>query len=37
VRGVVEGLNQAAVGDIAGLDATLAGVEAACASAGASL
>ena len=37
VRGVVEGLNQAAVGDIAGLDATLAGVEDTCASAGAIL
>jgi chromosome segregation ATPase len=37
VRGVVEGLNQAAVGDIAGLDATLVGVEDACASAGAIL
>jgi chromosome segregation ATPase len=34
VRGVVEGLNQAAVGDIAGLEATLAGVEDTCASAG---
>jgi chromosome segregation ATPase len=33
VRGVVEGLNQAAVGDIAGLDATLVGVEDSCASA----
>ena len=33
VRGVVEGLNQAAVGDIAGLDATLVGVEDTCASA----
>jgi chromosome segregation ATPase len=37
VRGVVEGLNQAAVGDIVGLDATLAGVEDTCASAGAIL
>jgi chromosome segregation ATPase len=37
VRGVVEGLNQAAVGDIAGLDATLVGVEDTCASAGAIL
>jgi chromosome segregation ATPase len=37
VRGVVEGLNQAAVGDIAGLDATLVGVEDTCASAGAFL
>ncbi len=37
VRGVVEGLNQAAVGDIAGLDATLAGIEDTCASAGANL
>jgi hypothetical protein len=37
VRGVVEGLNQAAVGDIAGLDASLDGVEDTCASAGAIL
>jgi uncharacterized protein (DUF3084 family) len=37
VRGVVEGLNQAAVGDVAGLDATLLGVEDTCASAGAIL
>jgi chromosome segregation ATPase len=37
VRGVVEGLNQAAVGDIVGLDATLVGVEDTCASAGAIL
>ena len=37
VRGVVEGLNQAAVGDIAGLDATLVVVEDTCASAGAVL
>jgi chromosome segregation ATPase len=37
VRGVIEGLNQAAVGDIAGLDATLVGVEDTCASAGAIL
>jgi chromosome segregation ATPase len=37
VRGVVEGLNQVAVGDIAGLDATLVGVEDTCASAGAIL
>jgi len=37
VRGVVEGLNQAAVGDIAGLDATLVDVEDTCASAGAIL
>jgi hypothetical protein len=37
VRGVVEGLNQAAVGDLAGLDATLVGVEGTCASAGAIL
>jgi chromosome segregation ATPase len=37
VRGVVKGLNQAAVGDIAGLDATLVGVEDTCASAGAIL
>ena len=37
VRGVVEGLNQAAVGDLAGLDATLAGIEDTCASAGARL
>jgi chromosome segregation ATPase len=33
VRGVVEGLNQAAVADLAGLDATLVGVEDTCASA----
>lgn len=37
VRGVVAGLNQAAVGDIAGLDATLAGIDDTCGSAGASL
>jgi hypothetical protein len=37
VRGVVEGLNQAAVGDIAGLDATLAGIEDTCESTGAIL
>jgi chromosome segregation ATPase len=37
MRGVVEGLNQVAVGDIAGLDATLVGVEDTCASAGAIL
>jgi chromosome segregation ATPase len=37
VRGVVEGLNQAAVGDIAGLDATLLDVEDTCAAAGARL
>lgn len=35
VRGVVEALNQAAVGDIVGVDASLAGVEAPCALAGA--
>jgi chromosome segregation ATPase len=37
VRGVVEGLNQAAVGDIAGVDATLAEIEGTCESAGANL
>jgi hypothetical protein len=37
VRGVVEGLNQAAVGDLDGLDATLADIEDTCASAGARL
>jgi chromosome segregation ATPase len=37
VRGVVEGLNQAAVGHVAGLDATLVGVDDTCASAGAIL
>ena len=37
VRGVVKGLNQAAVDDISGLDATLAGIEDTCAAAGANL
>jgi septal ring factor EnvC (AmiA/AmiB activator) len=37
VRGVVRGLNQAAVGDIDGLDATLADIEDTCESAGATL
>jgi chromosome segregation ATPase len=37
MRGIVEALNQAAVRDIAGLDATLAGIDDACASAGANL
>jgi chromosome segregation ATPase len=37
VRSVVEGLNQAAVGDVAGLDATLVVIEDTCASAGAIL
>ena len=37
VRGVVKGLNQAAVDDIGGLDATLAGIEDTCAGAGANL
>jgi hypothetical protein len=37
VRGVVEALNQASVGDVAGLDATLAGIEDICKSVGATL
>jgi len=37
VRGVVEGLNQAAVHDITGLDATLADIEDTCGPAGADL